>query len=106
MGHYVPNLLFSDAFLLPDIVVEFSALHVLEYEYDAILLLEDLVDVDDIGMVKPHQHFHLILGREEVGLVEFGREHLPAVLPHCPLHRATRPVCLPPEVRPIISYNS
>lgn len=106
MKRRIPDLLLSDAVLLADVVVELAALHVLEDEDDAVLLLEDLVDVNDVGVVEADEHLDLVLGGEEVGLVELGREHLAAVLAHCPLHGAARPVCLLPHVRPIISYNS
>ena len=62
-------MLLSDAVLLPDEVIELSALHILQDKDDAVLLLEDFVDIDDIGMIEAHQHLHLILGSEEIGLV-------------------------------------
>lgn len=81
-------MLLGDAVLLADEVIQLSALHVLQDEDDAVLLLEDLVDIDDVGVVEPHQHLHLILGRQEVGLVKLSGEDLPRVLANCPLHCA------------------
>jgi len=78
---------------LADCLVEFSALHVLKDEDDAVFLLEHLVDVDDVGVVQAHQHVDLVLGRHEVVLAHLGREQLPRVLPHCLLHCAVAPVC-------------
>ena len=69
MGQVVPNLLLGDAVLLPDVVVELSALHVLQNEDNAVLLLKYLVDIDDVGVVQSHQHLHLVLGSKEVRLV-------------------------------------
>lgn len=85
-------MLLGDAVSLPDVIVQLSALHVLEYEDDAILLLEDFVDVDDVGVIESDQHLYLILGSEEICLVELGCKDLLAVLAHCSLHRATRAV--------------
>lgn len=106
MCGWVPDLLFSDAVLLADEVIQLSALHVLQYKDDAVLFLKHLVDIDDIGVVEAHQHLHFILGSEEVGLVELGREDLPRVFADSPLHSATGAVCVGMAVRPIISYNS
>jgi hypothetical protein len=106
MCGWVPDLLLSDAVLLADEVIQFSALHVLQYEYDAILLFKHLVDVDYIGVVEAHQHLYLILCSQEVRLVQLGREDLPRVFANSPLHSATGAVCIGVTLRPIISYNS
>jgi hypothetical protein len=61
MRRGLPNLLLSYALLMADVVIEFAALHVLQDEDDAVLLLEDLVDVHDVGMIEPNQHFYFVL---------------------------------------------
>jgi hypothetical protein len=46
---------------MADVVIEFAALHVLQNEDDTVLLLEHFVDVHDVGMIEPHQHFYFVL---------------------------------------------
>lgn len=65
----VPNLLLSDALLLPHVVVQLPALHVLKDEDNAVVLFEYFIDVDDVGVVQSHQHLYLILGSKEISLV-------------------------------------
>ena len=43
-----------------------------EDEDDAVVLLVDLVDVDDAGVVQLDEHVDLVLGLHQEGLVYFG----------------------------------
>jgi hypothetical protein len=69
IDNVVPNLLLSDTFLLPHIVIQLPALHVLKDEDNAVLLFEYFIDVDNIGVVQPYKHFYLIFGSQEISLV-------------------------------------
>lgn len=63
--------------------IELSTLHELENKYNTVFLFEDLIDVDDVGMVKSYEHLYLIFGGEKVILVKFGCEDLASVFTDC-----------------------
>jgi hypothetical protein len=79
-------LLLSYALLLTNIVIKLSALHVLKDEYDAVIFLENFIDVDYIGVVQSDKHFDLVLGEQEISLIQFGCKHLLTILSDCALH--------------------
>ena len=102
----VPHFLLSEPLSLADLVVQLAARHVVQDQNDAVLLLVHLIYVDDAGMVQPDQHFQLVLGLDEEGLVYLGCEYLrgisPDDLPDCGL----RSVCMAVVIRPRISLSS
>lgn len=85
-------MLLGDAVSLPDVIIQLSALHVLQDQNYAILLLKDLVNVDDVRVVEPHQHLYLVLSGEEISLIELGCKDLLAIFADCSFDRATRAI--------------
>ena len=89
---YLLDLFFRESEALTNRFVELPPSHVLQYEDNAVILLEYLIDVNDVGVVEAHQHFDFVLGRQEVGLAELGSEDLPGVFADCPFNSATTAV--------------
>jgi hypothetical protein len=102
----LPDFLLGESFALADLVVEFPACHVVEDEDDAVLLLVDLVDVDDAGVVQPHQHFQLVTRLHQEGFVYLGGEGLASVPADDLPDGRLRAVCVQRGVRPRISFSS
>lgn len=95
-------MLLSDAVPLADVIIQFSALHVLQDQNNAILLLKDLVNVDNVRVVESHQHLYFILGSEKICLVELSCEDLLAIFAYRSFDCATRAIWVKECVRPII----
>ena len=51
VGERVLDLRFAERGPLANRLIELPALHELKYQNDAIILLEDLIDVDDVGVI-------------------------------------------------------
>lgn len=102
----VPHLLLSQSLSLADLIVQLTTRHIVQNQNDAVFLLVHFKHVDYAGMVQPDQHFELMLGLDEEGLVNLGCEYLsrisPDDLPDCGL----RSVCMVLVLRPSISLSS
>ena len=102
----VLHLLLSQPLSLADLIIQLTPRHVIQYQNDAVLLLVHFIHVDYAGMIQPNQHFQLMPGLDEEGLVYLGCEYLsrisPNDLPDCGL----RSVCMVLVLRPSISLSS
>ncbi len=76
----VPHLSLGELGPLPDLRVQLAALHILQHQYNRILLLNDLVNVDNARVVESDQHVDFVLGFEHLVLVDLDGEHLARVL--------------------------
>lgn len=72
----LPDLLLSEAFALADLVIELATRHIIQDKDNAVLLLIDFVDVDDAGMVQPHQHLQFVPSLHQKALIYLGCEDL------------------------------
>jgi hypothetical protein len=75
----VSDFAFCELLFLAYLFIQLTASHEVEDEDDAVLLLVDLVDVDDAGVIEADQHVDFVAGFDQKGLVNFGSEDLAGV---------------------------
>lgn len=63
LGRVELGLVLAEAFLVGEVLEEFSALNEVHYEVDSVALLEDVVEPNDEGMVHLDQNKFLQLQR-------------------------------------------
>ena len=111
-AHILPSYIFlvldlglGEAGPLPDRLVQLPSRHKLQNKHNAVILLKNFVDVDDIGMVESDQHLDLVFGRQEITLAYFSSKYFPGGFVDSLLDCAVGSIYINGWVRPIISYN-